>query len=405
MLDGHPGRAGPPISDPARNPRFDLDEPAAARRLYAAAGGLRGLSGRPLLYGKVLEGALSLAGAERGNLQLVNRATGALIIVAEHGFGSEFLEYFAVVDDHGSACGRAARRHVQTVIADVTTDPGFAPHREIAAASSFRAVLSTPLTDRDGRLIGVVSAHYRRPYRPLWRDRQVMERYGQLAGWLVAEHLAGAPPRARGWPSAVVGAFHRAARAHLSASEAHERSVRSGVGDMAEHQRLAEFHRAAAEADRQRADEAGNQAVAPMRMDPDQFEARLVESRALRQISEETRARAQATREQVHQGRSERETSHRSAFDRLSARTGTMQVIEQAKGIVMAQQGCGPDEAFELLRRISERAGVKVHVLSAQIVEYVASGGGNGEMAPVSLGALRYLPSGERNRPSAAEAD
>jgi hypothetical protein len=50
-----------------------------------------------------------------------------------------------------------------------------------------------------------------------------------------------------------VKAFGRAARAHHHAAEAHERSLRTGVGDSAEHRRRAEFHRAAAEADRQRA--------------------------------------------------------------------------------------------------------------------------------------------------------
>jgi hypothetical protein len=80
-----------------------------------------------------------LSGPDRGNLQLVNRAAGGLRIVAEHGFGSEFLEYFAVVDDDRSACGRAAEFGAQTVIADVMTDPGFAPHRAIAAASGFRS--------------------------------------------------------------------------------------------------------------------------------------------------------------------------------------------------------------------------------------------------------------------------
>jgi len=47
-------------------------------------------------------------------------------------------------------------------------------------------------------------------------------------------------------------------------------------------------------------------------------------------------------------------------------------VIEQAKGIVMAQQRCGPDEAFDLLRRASQRKNVKVSVLAAQIVEQIA---------------------------------
>lgn len=241
--------------------RFDLDEPRAARRLYAAAGGLRGLSRPRLLLDQVLEGALSLGQADRGNIQLVNPATGSLAIVAERGFGTEFLEYFAVVDDDHSACGRAAKRHAQTVIVDVTTDPAFAPHRAIAAASGFRAVQSTPLIDRAGRLLGVVSTHYRRPHSPLLRDRHVMSRYGQLAGWAVADQLIAVPDgRDDGRPGLAVTAFLTAARAHHHAAEAHQRSIRAGAGDPAEHQRLTEFHRAAAEADRQRAENAGTPA-------------------------------------------------------------------------------------------------------------------------------------------------
>lgn len=75
---------------------------------------------------------MTLLHAERGNIQLADPDTGALRIAAQRGFGPEFVEYFATVTDDGSACGRAARRHAQVVITDVTTDPGFAPHREIA---------------------------------------------------------------------------------------------------------------------------------------------------------------------------------------------------------------------------------------------------------------------------------
>jgi hypothetical protein len=59
-------------------------------------------------------------------------------------------------------------------------------------------------------------------------------------------------------------------------------------------------------------------------------------------------------------------------------------VIEQAKGIIMARQRCGPDEAFELLRRASQRANVKVHALAAQIVEQIASGEAS-NVTPISL--------------------
>lgn len=50
-----------------------------------------------------------------------------------------------------------------------------------------------------------------------------------------------------------------------------------------------------------------------------------------------------------------------------------MPVIEQAKGVLMAQHRCGPDEAFDLLRRASQHANVKVSVLATRIVEQVAS--------------------------------
>jgi GAF domain-containing protein len=160
-----------------------------ARRLYKATRDLRGVTGVGLLLAKILEGALTLAGADRGNVQLLDRATGSLRIAAQYGFDAEFLDYFAVVDDDRSACGRAARDRAQTVIADVNVDDRFAGHRDIAAASAFRAVQLRPLIGRTGRLLGVVSTHYPRPYSAPERDLEIMKRYGELAGQIMADHL------------------------------------------------------------------------------------------------------------------------------------------------------------------------------------------------------------------------
>jgi hypothetical protein len=90
---------------------------------------------------------------------------------------------------------------------------------------------------------------------------------------------------------------------------------------------------------------------------------------------EQAKARLQATIEQARGGRPQREIMRDSAFARLQARLESMPVIEQAKGILMPQQQCGPDEAFDLLRRASQRANVKVSVLAAHIVEQVATPG------------------------------
>ena len=88
---------------------------------------------------------------------------------------------------------------------------------------------------------------------------------------------------------------------------------------------------------------------------------------------EDNRTRLQETFDQLRKGRPQREKLRDSAFARMQAKLDTMPVIEQAKGVLMAQNRCGPEEAFDLLRRASQRANVKVSVLAGQIVEQVAS--------------------------------
>ena len=121
-------------------------------------------------------------------------------------------------------------------------------------------------------------------------------------------------------------------------------------------------------------------------LDSEDWEAPRRESRALRQESEQARARARMTRHKVRVARSHQERRGEAGFAWLQGRLGTMPVIEQAKGIVMAQQGCGPDEAFDVLRRISQQTNVKLHALAAQIVEHIAASGNPGNVTPNSLG-------------------
>lgn len=178
--------------------RLGLDHPHAARLLDRMVRGPGLLLVPGTLPDMVLDVGLELMRAERGNVQLADPATGTLRIAAQRGFGSDFLDYFAVVADDGSACGRAARRSAQVVIADVYTDPGFAPHRDIASASGFRAVVSTPLIDGSGSLVGMVSTHYPRPISLPDSELQIMARIGSLIGaWLDPQLEAAQPAPSR----------------------------------------------------------------------------------------------------------------------------------------------------------------------------------------------------------------
>jgi two-component system, response regulator / RNA-binding antiterminator len=69
--------------------------------------------------------------------------------------------------------------------------------------------------------------------------------------------------------------------------------------------------------------------------------------------------------EQIRQPVPRKELLSRSEYARLRARIETMPVIEQAKGILMAQSECGPEAAFDLLRRASQHSNVPVRELAA----------------------------------------
>ena len=87
----------------------------------------------------------------------------------------------------------------------------------------------------------------------------------------------------------------------------------------------------------------------------------LAEARAARRASEQARRRRRYSP-------AGRDVMQRSEYARLES----MPVIEQAKGIIMAQSRCGTTEAFDLLRRASQRSNVRVRDLAAQIVATTA---------------------------------
>ena len=87
----------------------------------------------------------------------------------------------------------------------------------------------------------------------------------------------------------------------------------------------------------------------------------------------DAREQLEAVQAEARAGRTTRQALHESAFARLQARLDTLPVIEQAKGIVMAQTGCTAEEAFDLLRQASQRRNVKIRDLASEIVGRTAA--------------------------------
>lgn len=63
---------------------------------------------------------------------------------------------------------------------------------------------------------------------------------------------------------------------------------------------------------------------------------------------------------------------HRDLAEQLRAAMGSRAAIEQAKGVVMAAEGCDPDTAFHLLVQQSQRENRKLRDVAQEIVDRVS---------------------------------
>jgi PAS domain S-box-containing protein len=155
-------------------------------RLHAVSTRLLSADNISTALDDVLENAIRTSGADFGNIQLYNPQIGALEIVVQRGFHQDFLDYFRTVRaDDGSACAQAMRSGDRIIIEDVELDPGFAPHRHVAAAAGYRAVQSTPLKSRGGSVLGMLSTHFCEPHRPSARDERLLDLYARHAADLI----------------------------------------------------------------------------------------------------------------------------------------------------------------------------------------------------------------------------
>jgi two-component sensor histidine kinase len=116
---------------------------------------------------EILDIAIAIAGAKKGNVQLLDLNLGVLIIAAQRGFHEFFLKYFEKVRNDGSVCALAMQARQQLVVEDVKNSELFAAHpvRNVLLAEDVQAVISTPLTSSTGVLLGIISVHFDEPHR------------------------------------------------------------------------------------------------------------------------------------------------------------------------------------------------------------------------------------------------
>jgi PAS domain S-box-containing protein len=139
---------------------------------------------QPMLE-EILEAAVELQNADFGSIQLFNHDTDLLEIYAQKEFGQEFEELYSNVIGMQTSCDMALNEGQRIIIENVKTDPRYEKESENALKMGFQAVQSTPLFDRGGNPLGVLSTHFKEPHRPSQRVLRFTDLYARQAADMI----------------------------------------------------------------------------------------------------------------------------------------------------------------------------------------------------------------------------
>jgi PAS domain S-box-containing protein len=145
------------------------------RRLHEMSSRLAATLELEPILDETLRAAVAIENADMGLLSLCEAEGQGLAIGASTGFQPEYLNLIQRASAGGGACGTCYSERSRVVIPDIEVDPIFEPYRDAARKAGFRAVHSTPLLSRGGKIIGVLSTHFRRPYRPSARTIHLID--------------------------------------------------------------------------------------------------------------------------------------------------------------------------------------------------------------------------------------
>jgi len=125
------------------------------------------------IFQEMVEAAIAITRADKGNIRILDPLTGKLKIVAQRGFRLPFLKFFEFVDTgEAAACGTSMKRMERVIVEDITQSPIFlgSDALDMLLSEGVKAVQSTPLVSRSGQFIGIISTHFSQIHMPSERE-------------------------------------------------------------------------------------------------------------------------------------------------------------------------------------------------------------------------------------------
>lgn len=141
---------------------------------------------------QVLDEAMQIDGATRGNIHLANPVDGGLQMVVHRGFNPSFVQTFAHMRaDEPTSCARAIRYRRRVIISDIARDLLFGPYLTICRENGFQAVQSTPIIGEDGLIKGVFSTHFPKAHHLSEKASMALDDCASKMARLIVEHEKG----------------------------------------------------------------------------------------------------------------------------------------------------------------------------------------------------------------------
>ncbi|HEX3757965.1 MAG TPA: PAS domain S-box protein, partial [Kofleriaceae bacterium] len=157
-----------------RELRFELDAMAKLHRISALYLGDRS---EHSILGEILDAAIEISSAAFGAIQILDPASGDLTIARHCGLSASWIEHWNRVAQRQGIHGTALEHRARVIVEDVARSAMLAGTDALAVhlAAGVRAFQSTPLLDRSGTPIGILSTHYPEPRRPLDRALRMLD--------------------------------------------------------------------------------------------------------------------------------------------------------------------------------------------------------------------------------------
>ena len=170
--------------------------------LHAISVALIGEQDRVELYGKIVDAAIAITGAQFGTMQLLAQSDEGegLQLLCSRGLTPETEAFWLWVSPAAhSSCTSALKTGQRAIIADYDLWDQIAGTEDLAAfrRAGIRSAQTTPLLSRRGNLLGMISTHWSMPHQPTERDLRLLDILARQAADLLERTIAEEALRAR----------------------------------------------------------------------------------------------------------------------------------------------------------------------------------------------------------------